>query len=86
MLYPYRGKGNGAEAGAAYATVISQAAAFIGAVHTYVRQNLHKVGFKRGIYFVRSMDIKLLSIACLSLEASTNLGYFIVMKFIASFG
>jgi putative MATE family efflux protein len=83
-----RGMGLGI-AGAAYATVISQAAAFIVGLYILMSgRTFIKVGFKRGIYFVRSMDIKLLSIGLpTGLEGLLrNLGYFIVMKFIASFG
>ncbi|HQA66603.1 MAG TPA: MATE family efflux transporter [Bacillota bacterium] len=83
-----RGMGLGI-AGAAYATVISQAAAFIVGLYILMSgKTFIKVGFKRGIYFVRAMDIKLLTIGLpTGLEGLLrNFGYFIVMRFIASFG
>ncbi|HYE84170.1 MAG TPA: MATE family efflux transporter [Clostridia bacterium] len=83
-----RGMGLGI-AGAAYATVISQALAFVAGLYilmagkTYVR-----IGFKRGIYFVRALDIKLLTIGLpTGLEGLLrNIGSFLVMRFIASYG
>ncbi len=76
-------------AGAAYATVISQAAAFIVGLYILMSgKTFIKVGFKRGIYFVKALDKKLLTIGLpTGLEGLLrNLGYFVVMRFIASFG
>jgi len=83
-----RGMGLGI-AGAAYATVISQAAAFIVGLYILMSgKTFIKVGFKRGIYFVKALDKKLLTIGLpTGLEGLLrNLGYFVVMRFIASFG
>lgn len=83
-----RGMGLGI-AGAAYATVISQTIAFIVGLYILMSgKTFIRVGFKRGIYFVRTLDIKLLTIGLpTGLEGLLrNLGYFIVMRFIASFG
>lgn len=90
-VIPYvgiRGMGFGI-AGAAYATVISQAMAFAVGLYilmsgkTYVR-----ISFKRGIYFVRDLDIKLLTVGLpTGLEGLLrNVGSFIAMRFIASYG
>ncbi len=83
-----RGMGMGI-AGAAYATVIAQTAAF--AVGLYILMSgktFVKIGFKRGIYFVKTIDMKLLSIGLpTGLEGLLrNMGSFLVMKFIASYG
>jgi putative MATE family efflux protein len=76
-------------AGAAYATVISQAAAF--AVGLYILmsgKSFVTIRFKRGIYFVKSLDIKLLTIGLpTGLEGLLkNMGSFIIMRFIAAYG
>lgn len=76
-------------AGAAYATVISQALAF--AVGLYILMSgktFIRIGFKRGIYFVKSIDKKLLTIGLpTGLEGLLrNTGGFIIMRFIASYG
>jgi putative MATE family efflux protein len=90
-VIPYigvRGMGLGI-AGAAYATVISQTAAFFVGLYILMSgKSFIKIGFKKGIYFVKSLDIKLLTIGFpTGLEGLLrNLGYFIVMKFIASYG
>lgn len=83
-----RGMGLGI-AGAAYATVISQAAAFFVGLYILMSGKTYvKIGFKRGIYFVRSIDMKLLSIGFpTGLEGLLrNTGSFIVMRFISSYG
>lgn len=90
-VIPYigiRGMGLGI-AGAAYATVISQAMAF--AVGLYILMSgktFIKIGFKRGIYFVKSIDKKLLIIGLpTGLEGLLrNMGSFLIMKFIAYYG
>lgn len=90
-VIPYigvRGMGMGI-AGAAYATVISQAVAFfIGLYILMSGKSLVKISFKRGIYFVRSIDIKLLTIGMpTGLEGLLrNSGGFLIMRFIASYG
>jgi putative MATE family efflux protein len=83
-----RGMGLGVS-GAAYATVISQASAFaVGLYLLMSGRSFIKVGFKRGIYFVKSIDIKLLRIGLpTGLEGLLrNMGSFLIMKFIASYG
>lgn len=83
-----RGMGMGV-AGAAYATVISQAAAFAAGLYILMSgRTFVKVGFKRGIYFVKSIDIKLLTIGLpTGLEGILrNTGNFLIMRFIASYG
>ncbi|KUO69856.1 MAG: hypothetical protein APF77_17690 [Clostridia bacterium BRH_c25] len=75
--------------GAAYATVISQTLAF--AVGLYILMSgmtFVKIGFKRGIYFVKSIDVKLLTIGLpTGLEGLLrNMGNFLIMRFIASYG
>jgi putative MATE family efflux protein len=90
-VIPYigiRGMGLGI-AGAAYATVISQAMAF--AVGLYILMSgktFIRIGFKRGIYFVKSIDKKLLTIGLpTGLEGLLrNIGNFVIMRFIASYG
>ncbi|MDD4504282.1 MAG: MATE family efflux transporter, partial [Clostridiaceae bacterium] len=90
-VIPYigiRGMGLGI-AGAAYATVISQALAF--AVGLYILmsgKSSIRIGFKRGIYFVKSIDMKLLKIGLpTGLEGLLrNMGSFLIMRFIASYG
>lgn len=90
-VIPYigvRGMGMGI-AGAAYATVISQAAAFfVGLYILMAGKTFVKIGFKRGIYFVKSIDMKLLTIGMpTGLEGLLrNIGAFLVMRFIASYG
>jgi len=90
-VIPYigvRGMGMGI-AGAAYATVISQTLAFFVGLYilmsgkTYIR-----ISFKRGIYFVKSIDMKLLKIGLpTGLEGLLrNMGSFLIMRFIASYG
>lgn len=90
-VIPYlgiRGMGMGI-AGAAYATVISQTLAFFVGLYilmsgrTYVR-----IRFKKGIYFVRSLDMKLLTIGLpTGIEGLLrNMGNFLIMRFIASYG
>lgn len=76
-------------AGAAYATVISQAAAFAVGLYILMSGKTYvTIGFKRGIYFVRSLDIKLLTIGLpTGLEGLLrNMGSFIIMRFIAAYG
>lgn len=83
-----RGMGLGI-AGAAYATVISQAAAFVIGLYILMSgKTFIRIGFKRGIYFVRSIDMKLLTIGLpTGLEGLLrNIGGFVVMRFIASYG
>ncbi len=90
-VIPYvgvRGMGLGI-AGAAYATVISQAVAFFIGLYILMSGRTYvKIGFKRGIYFVRSLDAKLLKIGLpTGLEGLLrNMGSFVVMRFISSFG
>ncbi|HOE58049.1 MAG TPA: MATE family efflux transporter, partial [Bacillota bacterium] len=64
-IMPYvgiRGMGLGI-AGAAYATVISQAIAFFVGLYILMSgRTFVRIGFKRGIYFVKSLDIKLIKI------------------------
>ena len=90
-VIPYigvRGMGLGIS-GAAYATVISQAMAFIVGLYLLMSgKSFIKIGFKRGIYFVKSIDIKLLRIGLpTGLEGLLrNMGSFLIMKFIASYG
>lgn len=76
-------------AGAAYATVISQAVAFAVGLYILMSGKTYiKIGFKRGIYFVKSIDLKLLTIGLpTGLEGILrNIGSFVVMRFIASYG
>ncbi|MGE5679142.1 MAG: MATE family efflux transporter [Pseudomonadota bacterium] len=76
-------------AGAAYATVISQALAFLVGLYILMSGRTHvKIGFKRGIYFVKSLDIKLLTIGLpTGIEGLLrNLGTFLIMRYIASYG
>lgn len=90
-IIPYieiRGMGLGI-AGAAYATVISQALAFaVGLYMLMSGKSFIRVGFKKGIYFVKSIDIKLLKIGLpTGLEGLLrNMGSFVIMRFISSFG
>ncbi|MCM1566273.1 MAG: MATE family efflux transporter [Dehalobacter sp.] len=90
-VVPYigiRGMGLGVS-GAAYATVISQAMAFIVGLYILMSgRSFIKVGFNRGIYFVKSIDIKLIKIGLpTGLEGLLrNTGSFIIMRFIASYG
>ncbi|HOR86497.1 MAG TPA: MATE family efflux transporter [Bacillota bacterium] len=90
-IMPYvgiRGMGLGI-AGAAYATVISQAIAFFVGLYILMSgRTFVRIGFKRGIYFVKSLDIKLIKIGLpTGLESLLrNMGSFVVMKFISSFG
>ena len=90
-VIPYigiRGMGLGI-AGAAYATVISQAAAFIVGLYILMSGKSYiRIGFKRGIYFVKSIDKKLLTIGLpTGLEGLLrNIGGFVIMRFIAAYG
>lgn len=90
-VIPYigiRGMGLGI-AGAAYATVISQAAAFFVGLYILVSgKTFIKISFKRGIYFVKSIDMKLLTIGLpTGIEGLLrNMGSFLIMRFIASYG
>ena len=90
-IIPYigiRGMGLGI-AGAAYATVISQALAFVVGLYILMSgKTFITIGFKRGIYFVKSIDKKLLTIGLpTGLEGLLrNIGGFIIMRFIASYG
>jgi putative MATE family efflux protein len=90
-IVPYigiRGMGLGI-AGAAYATVISQAMAFFVGLYILMSgKTFVKIGFKRGIYFVRSIDMKLLTIGLpTGIEGLLrNIGSFIIMRFITSYG
>lgn len=90
-IIPYigiRGMGLGV-AGAAYATVISQAAAFVIGLYILMSgKTFIRIGFKRGIYFVKSLDMKLLTIGLpTGLEGMLrNIGGFVIMKFIAFYG
>ncbi|HWR61231.1 MAG TPA: MATE family efflux transporter, partial [Clostridia bacterium] len=90
-VIPYvgiRGMGMGI-AGAAYATVISQALAFFVGLYILMSGRTYvKIGFKRGIYFVRSLDMKLLTIGLpTGIEGLLrNMGNFLIMRFIASYG
>lgn len=90
-VIPYigiRGMGMGI-AGAAYATVISQALAFFIGLYILMSGKTHiRIGFKRGIYFVKSIDMKLLKIGLpTGLEGLLrNIGNFVIMRFIASYG
>ncbi len=90
-VIPYigiRGMGLGI-AGAAYATVISQAVAFVVGLYILMSgKTFIRIAFKRGIYFVRSIDKKLLTIGLpTGLEGLLrNIGGFIIMRFIASYG
>ncbi|HYF82144.1 MAG TPA: MATE family efflux transporter [Clostridia bacterium] len=90
-VIPYIGiKGMGLGiAGAAYATVISQAIAFVIGLYILMSgRTFIRIGFKRGIYFVKSIDMKLLSIGLpTGLEGLLrNIGSFLIMRFIASYG
>ena len=90
-VIPYIGiKGMGLGiAGAAYATVISQALAFFVGLYVLMSgKTFIKIGFKRGIYFVKSIDMKLLTIGLpTGLEGLLrNIGNFLIMRFIASYG
>lgn len=83
-----RGMGLGI-AGAAYATVISQALAFLVGLYILMSGRTHvTISFKRGIYFVKSLDIKLLTIGLpTGIEGLLrNLGTFLIMRYIASYG
>jgi putative MATE family efflux protein len=76
-------------AGAAYATVISQTLAFFVGLYILMSgRTFVKIGFKKGIYFVRSLDVKLLTIGLpTGIEGLLrNLGSFLIMRFIASYG
>ena len=90
-IIPYigiRGMGLGI-AGAAYATVISQAMAFFVGLYILMSGRTYiKIGFKRGIYFDKSIDRKLLTIGFpTGIEGLLrNTGNFLVMRFIASYG
>lgn len=90
-VIPYigiRGMGLGI-AGAAYATVISQAMAFLMGLYILMSgKTFVKISFNRGIYFVRSLDMKLLTIGLpTGIEGLLrNIGNFLVMRFIASYG
>ncbi len=90
-VIPYvgiRGMGMGI-AGAAYATVISQALAFFIGLYILMSGRTHvRISFKRGIYFVRDLDMKLLTIGLpTGIEGLLrNMGAFLVMRFIASYG
>lgn len=90
-VIPYigvRGMGLGI-AGAAYATVISQAVAFVIGLYILMSgKTFITIRFKRGIYFVESIDKKLLTIGLpTGLEGLLrNMGGFVIMRFIASYG
>lgn len=90
-VIPYvgiRGLGMGI-AGAAYATVISQALAFFIGLYILMSGRTHvRTSFKRGIYFVKDLDMKLLTIGLpTGIEGLLrNMGAFLVMRFIASYG
>lgn len=76
-------------AGAAYATVISQTLAFFAGLYILMAgKTFVTTKFSRGIYFVRSIDIKLLTIGLpTGFEGILrNLGSFVIMRFIASYG
>lgn len=76
-------------AGAAYATVISQALAFFIGLYILMSGRTHvRTSFKRGIFFVRDLDMKLLTIGLpTGIEGLLrNMGAFLVMRFIASYG
>lgn len=90
-VIPYigvRGMGLGI-AGAAYATVISQALAFFAGLYILMSgKTFVRVGFQRGIYFVKTIDMKLLTIGLpTGFEGLLrNIGNFLIMRFIASYG
>ncbi|MHB1393630.1 MAG: MATE family efflux transporter [Clostridia bacterium] len=90
-VIPYigiRGMGLGI-AGAAYATVISQTVAFVIGLYILMSgKTFIRIGFKRGIYFVKEIDKKLLTVGLpTGLEGLLrNIGSFIIMRFIVSYG
>jgi putative MATE family efflux protein len=90
-VIPYIGiKGMGLGiAGAAYATVISQALAFFVGLYILMSgKTFICIRFKRGIYFVKYLDMKLLTIGLpTGIEGLLrNIGSFIIMKFISTYG
>lgn len=83
-----RGMGLGI-AGAAYATVISQLLSFLLGLYILMSgKTFVKVGFKKGIYFTRDIDAKLITIGLPSGIESffRNLAAFAIMRFITIYG
>ncbi|MGE5633201.1 MAG: MATE family efflux transporter [Caulobacteraceae bacterium] len=84
----FKGAGLGI-AGAAYATVFCQTVAFIIGLYILMSgKTFVKISFKRGIYFVKEIDIKLLTIGFpTGLEGLLrNIGSFVIMRFISVYG
>lgn len=83
-----RGMGLGI-AGAAYATVISQFLSFLLGLYILMSgKTFIKIRFKRGIYFIKDIDMKLITIGLPSgIEAFfRNIATFVIMKFLTIYG